>query len=84
MDSNKPTTKVPYSITKQQLYKMCYPAPENKVKRRINEIIFDNRSKNYPDCKGKTRIEIIRTVYVDKKELKEYFETYGLPDGLEF
>lgn len=81
-DSKK--SKIPYSIPKQKLYTLCFPVPENTVKKRINEIIFENRSKNYPEYKDKPRLEIVRCVFVERVELIEYFTTYGLPDGIEF
>jgi len=81
---NTKNKKVPYSLMKSELYRMCYPVPENTVKNRINLIIFENRSNNYPEWKNKPKESIIKTQYVEKNELIEYFETYGLPDGLEF
>ncbi|HLF51880.1 hypothetical protein [Flavobacterium sp.] len=78
-----PTKKLPYSITKAQLVKMCYPVPERAVRNRINIIIYDNRKDKgfYKDLSIK---EVIRTHVVEHHEIKEYFETYGLPPGFEF
>lgn len=81
---NTKNKKVPYSLTKSQLYKLCFPVPENTVKKRINEIIFENRSKNYKHCKDLPKEKIINCRFVEQAEIKEYFETFGLPDGLEF
>lgn len=82
MQTNTPATKLPYSATKKQLVKMCYPMPEQTVLDRINIIIIDNR-KNRPECQGKNSKQIKSTKTVEHSELKEYFETFGLPPGLE-
>lgn len=81
---NTKNKKVPYSISKKNFFVLCYPVPENTVKRRINEIIFENRSKNYKECKDLPRHKIVNCRYVEKVEIVEYFQTFGLPDGLEF
>lgn len=75
--------KIPYSITKIQLVTLCYPYPESTIRNRINAIIYDNR-KNLPENAGKTILEVIRGHFIEKSELIEYFQTYGLPDGYQF
>jgi hypothetical protein len=83
MQINTPTKKLPYSITKVQLVRMCHPVPELKVRSRINTIIYDNR-KTFPEYKDSSQKEIIKTLYVEHTEIIEYFQTYGLPPGFEF
>lgn len=79
---NNELKKIPYALTKNQFVRYCFPVPESKVRTRLNEIIFECR-RGLPENKGKDKKEIIRTHLVEKKEIVEYFETYGLPKGYE-
>jgi len=83
MNPDNKKTKVPYSISKTNLVKLCRPLAEDTVIRRINLIIFETR-KNYPENIGRNLQQIIRAKYVEQSEIKEYFETYGLPDHMEW
>ena len=83
MESNtNQIKKLPYSITKSQLIKMCSPFPEYTILKRINTIIYDNR-KNRTENTLKTFTQIVRSKYIECEEIKEYFKTFGLPDGYE-
>ena len=74
-------SSIPNSMTKTQLYQLLHPTPIHTVRARINEIIFENRSK-HPGNKSKSREQITRVWWIEAKELKEYFETYGYPAEL--
>lgn len=77
MDINK---QIPYSIGKEQFYELLKPLSIRIIKRRINTIIYDRR-KEYQENKNKSYTEIIRTKTIEQDEYKEYFQTYGYPDG---
>ncbi|WDO13078.1 hypothetical protein MH928_17365 [Flavobacterium sp. WW92] len=79
----KELKKIPYSLTKSELVKMCYPLSERKVRHRINTIIYDMR-KNQESYRNLSMREIIATHQIERKEIVEYFETYGIPAGFEF
>lgn len=84
MDSQeKKTSKIPYVLTKNELVRLCHPLSEHKVRNRINTIIYDIRKKQeaYKDLSKK---QIIGTHQIERIEIIEYFETYGLPPGYEF
>ena len=83
MEENTKNKKVPYSIEKHKFFKMVHPLPENTAKRRINVIIFENR-KNFKEYENTPKDKIINCRFIERVELIEYFETYGMPAGLEF
>lgn len=69
--------KLPKSCTKSELVQMYAPKPARRVLKQINTIIADFRK---GECETS---KIIKTTYVEHKELMEFVETYGLPENYE-
>ena len=70
------------AMSKNAFAKLCHPVPEEKVRARINLIIYDNR-KNQKMYAGLTKKKVIGTHFIERVEVIEYFETYGWPNGYE-
>jgi hypothetical protein len=83
MPTNTENKKAAPGIEKQKFCKLFYPFPSYTVLNRINCIIYERRSKLIA-YEGKTKTQILRTQFIEEPEYKEYFETYGYPDGIEF
>lgn len=79
---NSPS-KLPFSISKKEFTAMLYPVPENTILNRINTIIYDRR-KSFKANEKKTITAIKKVHYIERPEYIEYFEIYGLPDGITF
>lgn len=75
-------TKLPNTMTKSEFTVLCHPLPYEKAINRINLIIYDNR-KNFKENEQKNRAQIVATKTIERRELVEYFETYGWPKNVE-